>query len=517
MNIVLATMLAVLSIWDYPERQPRHEQLKTAFIAALKAGDTSTMTETCRRGVELLPDDPTWHYNLACSLAYFKDQTPALDELEKAIDLGFRDADAIARDSDLHRLAKNPRFDELVEYARRQAGRPMLVGPLATVPAVGVFGKTVALGAQNMVWDFDSGCFVARMNLTQTSNGGNVGDLYVNRDANHSRVVVTNWPGLTEVVLDREGRERRMDLDFPNTLYPYPVFGNASRGYSKGPYWRSLPRALMTYEARRMSLMCKMYCSNQLWVFPAVDDYNFSDTNYFGDVFASVSPYWITTQGRSWSDQPYLRGALEASRSFSPAVKRELVKRGMLSPTIQVLLRKSLKGVNGEDDYISSKAHPTAMPPNGFDTARLKKAAASLKISEIPPLATIAMVAPEKTSYTGHFPEITYATPCAWAFVLRAAEPVRSFLVKVRGGDEYAFAAVHDEVGAARVERIAPDTAKITIDKTLMTTTNRVDFAAFAKTGGSGWGAPAYVSFAVMDPSAPYSDPVLTQPEVKTE
>ena len=122
MNTFCIAILAVLSIWDYPARQPEHERLKAEFISALKTGDTSTMTETCRKGVELLPDDPTWHYNLACSLAYFKNQEPALDELEKAIDLGFRDAAAIEGDNDLKRVAKNPRFAELVEYAKRKLG-----------------------------------------------------------------------------------------------------------------------------------------------------------------------------------------------------------------------------------------------------------------------------------------------------------------------------------------------------------------------------------------------------------
>ena len=517
MNTFCIAILAVLSIWDYPARQPEHERLKAEFISALKTGDTSTMTETCRRGVELLPDDPTWHYNLACSLAYFKNQEPALDELEKAIDLGFRDAAAIEGDNDLKRVAKNPRFAELVEYAKRMADRPILTGPLATVPAVGFFGKTVALGSQNVDWNFDLGCFVARMTLAQTAPGANVGDLYMNRDDNHSRLVVTNWPGLTEVVLDREAKERHLHLDFPNMLFPYPVFGNVSRGLTQGPYWRSLPRALMTSQCGRMNLMSRLYLSNQIWVFPAVNDFDFASTNFFGDVFASVSPYWITTQGKSWSDQPYLRAALEASRSFNPSVKRDIVSRMLLAPTIQALIRKSLKDVKSEDDYLTSKAHPTAMPPNGVDLKKLKKLAGELRSNQIPPLAKIAMVAPAKVDYKGHFPELTYATPFAWAFVLRADEPSREFLVKVQGGSDFAFAAVHDPNKAATVERLGPDTARVRIDKTKLNTTNRVDFAAFAKTPDSGWGAPSFVSFAVVDPSAPYSDPVLTPPEIIQE
>ena len=43
-----------------------------------------------------------------------------------------------------------------------------------------------------------------------------------------------------------------------------------------------------------------------------------------------------------------------------------------------------------------------------------------------------------------------------------------------------------------------------------MSVTNRIDIGVFGRNADTGWGAPSYVSFAVVDPSAPYSDPVLT-------
>ena len=94
--------------------------------------------------------------------------------------------------------------------------------------------------------------------------------------------------------------------------------------------------------------------------------------------------------------------------------------------------------------------------------------------------------------------------------MLRSSDTNRTFLVRATGAQEYAFAAVHDEKGAAQVERVAPDVARVTLDRSVMTATNRVDVAVFGKNAGTGWGAPAYVSFAVVDPTAPYSDPFLT-------
>ena len=509
---VFSLLLAVLSVWDYPARQQQHEKLRRDFLVAMRAGDAEDMKAACEAGVKLLPDDPTWQYNLACALAYYKDQEPAFDALEKAIDLGFRDVDQIRVDTDLARLHKNPRWQETLEYAEERKTKPIMLGPLATVPATGVFGKSIALGEQNLAWDFDTGVFQALLKLVPEGAGGNLGDLYMNRDGDHSRCVVTNWPGLTEVKFDREGRARGMQLNFPNTLFPYPVFGNSSMGFTQGPYWRSIPRALVTTEARRLGAMAKFYLSNQVWVYPAVNDVNFS-TNFYGDVFASVTPYWIVTKGISWSDQYYLRSALEISRSLRPEVKKEIVAKGLLAPTVQAIVRKSIKGVKSEEDYLTALAHPTAMPPAGLDQKRMKQLAAGLKADEIPPLARIAAVAPEQVDYRGKFPELTYTSPFAWAFVLRAAAPRRSFIVKVDGGDEYAFSVVHGAEGAAKLERLAPDVAKITLEKSLVSPTNRVDLAMFAKTKKSGWGAPSFISFAVMDSSYPYSDPVLTPVE----
>ena len=502
-------LLAVLSIWDYPARQPQHEILRTRFAAAVRAGDTKAMEEASRAGVQLLPDDPTWRYNYACSLAYGKDQEPALDALQESIDLGFCNVAAIEADADLRRIRDNPRFKDLVEYAEETARKPFFMGPLAAVPATGPFGESIALGAHNLSWDFENGCFDAKLSLSGARTGGNFGDLYMNRDEDHSLLTVTNWPGLTRVRLDREGRARKMDVDFPNMSFPYPVFGNASRAFQNGPLWRSIPRALMTVEARRLRAMHRFYTSNQTWVFPAVKDYNFT-TNGFGDVFASVTPYWIATQGISWSDQYYLRAALEASRSFQPAVKEELVRRGLLAPTIQMLLRQSLKTVKDEDDYFTFRAHPTCFPPNGLDLARLKRRAAGLKVSEIPPLVTVPGAGSRPTETRPEVPELTYVSPCAWAYVLRTPDAERVFDILAAGAKEYRFAAVHDEKGLAKLVQLRPDLVRVTVDRARMTPTNRIDIAVFGRNPGTCWSAPSFVSLAVVDPQAPYSDPLLT-------
>ncbi|MCQ2367740.1 MAG: hypothetical protein MJ109_01855 [Kiritimatiellae bacterium] len=504
---VLAIVLAVLSIWDYPARQPRHEALRAQFIVALKEGDVETMTETCRKGVELLPDDPTWHYNLACSLAYAKEVAPALDELETAIDLGFRDSDAIADDNDLKRLKNVKRFKELVEYAKEMKSRPIMLGPNANVPANGIFGRTIALGEQNLLWDFDVGAFRASLELVRGASLGNTGDLYMNRDGMHSMLKVEDFPGLTRVTLDQEGRERRLDLDIPNMLFPYPLFGNASRAYLGNAYWRSLPRAMMTTEAGKLKVMRKAYLTNQFWVFPSHADTPPIGT--LGDVFPAITPYCLITAGRSYSDQYYLRAALEVSRSLRSEVKSEIVKRGLLSPTIQTLIRKNLIGVENEEDYLSPKAHPTAFPANGLDIEALKRAASSLTIAEIPPLVALQVTAAPVIERSV-WPELLFAEPFAYSFILRSSDEERVFDIKAYGADKYEFRQVHGDSGAVKIEKLMSNTARIRVKRSKLKVNERVDIAVFGKTKSSEYGAPSFVSFAVVDPTAEYSDPFLT-------
>ncbi len=71
-----------------------------------------------RRLVQLVPQNPTAHYNLACSLCLTGRIDPALDSLRQACDLGFRDADHLERDEDLTKLRTDPRFRELVLQLR---------------------------------------------------------------------------------------------------------------------------------------------------------------------------------------------------------------------------------------------------------------------------------------------------------------------------------------------------------------------------------------------------------------
>lgn len=79
-----------------------------------KAGRISDGLKMDRKLVRLLPDNATAHYNLACSLALCKRPNDALRSLQRAVALGYSDADWMTQDPDLDCLKSHPEFNELL-------------------------------------------------------------------------------------------------------------------------------------------------------------------------------------------------------------------------------------------------------------------------------------------------------------------------------------------------------------------------------------------------------------------
>jgi len=61
----------------------------------------------------LCPNDPSAHYNLACSHSLTGQLDLAVASLERALDLGFEDIKSMAVDPDLNNIRHHPRFKSL--------------------------------------------------------------------------------------------------------------------------------------------------------------------------------------------------------------------------------------------------------------------------------------------------------------------------------------------------------------------------------------------------------------------
>ncbi len=531
------------SVYDLPGTWLQHMQLRQNMVSAIQSGNIKAMEETCRTAVNLMPTDATWRYNLACALAYREDPGLALTELEKAIMLGFRNADQIAADSDLARISKEPRFKELVEKAKKLANEPIPGKPI-NKPLYLTQGEVATLTETNLVWNFDEGVFIALLKqlksttplttlalkysqtkptsperpfvaawLSEGSAAGNAGDIYMNRDGRHSMLARQDFPLLSEIKVEDAAVKRGLAFDHPNIMLPgFAVFGNASRARTQGSLWRSIPRASMT-DMGMPEKMNRFYLSNQFWVFPAHNDFGKPG---IGDCFPANAPFQFVTLGSSWSDQPYLRAALAASASFKHITKQTLIRRGLLAPTLQWLIRSTLKNVKDEEAYLSPAAHPAAFGVNLLDTKRLVNKAHELTPAQIPPVTSLSII--NSSLYPIRFPqsgvdfadplsEFLYITPTAISIILRSHEAERTFLFRANSLPDkdpqttYAWRVVNGDASAVKIsqplgERFdKPETgvAQITIDRSKIT--NRIDVAVFSKTKDTEFGAPSFISF----------------------
>ena len=533
------------SVYDYYAVAAQHQQLRDRFVDCVRRSDARGMEEVCRAGIELVSDDPLWHYNLACALSYRDDFSEAFAELEKSVRLGVRDVEMIRSDGDLKRISDDPRFAKVIDLAR-ELGDSLPPGKSPVVPAVVPPDLRLTVAETNLDWNFDANCFVAQIDMSYVTsavpkdaaeryNGpakkkmsawmregtaaGNVSEFYFNRDGGHSKLVITNYPGLVSVAMDEKARELGIDRLTPNVAFPRPVFGNASLAMTQGFMWRSAGRLHLT-DPQLCARMQFMYSNNQFWVFPAVDDFSTVATNRI-DRFASASPFQLLTEGRSWSDQEFLRAALAASAAMRPETKEAAIRRHLFAPTLQWLFRRSRPGVKSDDDYLTAKAHPTAFGKNDLDVERLVELSHSLRPADIPPAVALAIVNSSRFPVKYPRPEVDYpdvvaefisVTPFSISMVMRDAQAKRTVLVKAASFPRdnrdatFSWAVVHGDPGAVKIEPplgdspLAPQNGmvQITVDRRRIAPGGRIDVACFAKRAGTAFGAPSFVSFSTV-------------------
>jgi len=97
------------------ERDPFYADALRVHANNLAAkGQYTRALQLDRRLVRLLPDRAIPWYNLACSYAVLGMTEPAVDALQRALELGYRHIDHLRRDPDLKSLRHDPRFLRLL-------------------------------------------------------------------------------------------------------------------------------------------------------------------------------------------------------------------------------------------------------------------------------------------------------------------------------------------------------------------------------------------------------------------
>jgi hypothetical protein len=578
MQKYLALLLLPLFSWgaqdvfDMPRLYPQHRQLLQEMMQSIRAGKIEEMEAVARKAITLFPQDATWHYNLACALAYRADKTESLAMLERAIDLGFRNPSAIVADRDLKTLATEPRFKVLLEKATQLQGKPVagVTQPQATTS---VMGLPVKIEAGNTFWDFDKGHFQTLLtlvppSLNKISNyapdyagpakkeiqqwmkegtaSGNFGDLYLNRDNGHSSLVYTNFPGLTPLIYGTEAKAKQVNIGIPNGSFGYPVIGNASIAITGGPFWRSMPRAIQT-DPYQPTAALQWMLANQCWLYPAHRDY----TVETGDLYPANMPYYIISKGSSFSDIPFMEAVVATLAAFRPETKQTLLSKSLLVPTVQMILRATQKTLKSPEDYLTGLAHPIVFDATNLNVEAMVKMAHELTPQNLPLPVVLRTLKEEQAEggvdYFDQRPEGLIETPFAIARIIRGVrtkkrvmsleafvpglpQPPHPFEWKLLQGDPAKVTIKPLTPNGSRVE-ITVDCHGIYRPTPTAWMTSRVEIGCFLKTGEH-YAMPSIVSLTYLpnedrlyradgqiqsvdytNPRNRYADPMLTLPK----
>lgn len=460
----LATLLAVLAlacaaraadVFSMPQVFPRHQRLVMEFQRAIRAGSAEDMEAIARAGTALLPEDPTWRYNLACALSVQMKTDEALEVLERAIRLGFHDSKQISADADLASIHANPRFDELLRLADELSAEPPPHKPFT------VNAKNEAwVGPSNTVWNFTLGAFdtyflfptnhlasstnnvvnfpgpageAVRKWFKEGTAAGNIGDLYDNRDGGHSHIERGQFPFVTWTRYGAGAKERQYHR-IPAVQFffygPNATIGNSSTATVDGPYWRCNGRSLLT-DPHAMSQLAFAHFRNQLYIYPALRDFE-GDSDHL----PANNPYFLLSKGASWSDKPFMHAFFLSLAAMQPETKKFLSEKGIIAPILQWAFRVSQKGVDPADPetFMCGAAHPPVFDGSVVSPSRMVSLCHTLTTNSLPPIVFVEVLEEEvpqrDENYVDHFgSEVLFTTPQAIARVARRPQRMRRMVV----------------------------------------------------------------------------------------
>jgi len=399
-------------VFQLPELQGYHRRLETDFSLAMKKRDFAAAGDCIAKLIDLAPHDPLHFYNRACLRSLEGRREEVWPDLDRAVELGFRDSRVWRADRELALLHEDPRFSAVLAKADKLASQPVLpwVSP-------GLVRDGVAKVEEgNTAWDFRFGIFrsfftfpdsgggaqpvvtgqgaagdLLRQWLAEGSAAGHRGDLYDNHDLRHSTMDLASFPQLSRIEYGEAAAAQGLANGLQLRLfYNAVVVGNSSTAVTGGLHWRSLPRLAYTTPGGP-ALLYAQYAGNHLYLYPEHRDH---DVDHFGDVYPANTPYLITSQGSSGSDRPFLDAIACTLAAFTPASKAALAQRGALMPTIQMILRRTQKNA---PNYLSGDAHPSAFDASQLDVLAMVRLAHAIEPDKLPPLVRLRMLEETQT------------------------------------------------------------------------------------------------------------------------
>ena len=343
---------------------------------------------------------------------------------------------------------------------------------------------------------------------------GNIGDLYENRDRDHSLLRAEAFPQLTQVIYGDSARAQDMDYGLALDLsFNAPLIGNSSTALTSGAFWRSLPRMALTMgeDGSGPFRLYQNYSSGQIHVYPEHRDHDPER----GDLLPANTPYILISQGSSGSDRAHMQALAMILAAFSPKTKAMLRKTGLIGPTVQMVYRRARVGVRSRAAYLSGAAHPSVFRNRDISLERMVGLANAISPETIPPMVRLEVVkethAQEGLDFFGEgTSEVLFNTPSAIARVWRSRAANRSMVISTAGTRDpngraltFDWVVLRGNPERVKITPLDPDGRRARIDLTWQdsspapgapdTMSARIDIGVFANNGAHD-SAPAFIS-----------------------
>lgn len=263
---------------------------------------------------------------------------------------------------------------------------------------------------------------------------GNIGDVYDNRDGDHSSLRMNQFPQVRKIIYSTEEKKRRRHWALMREVWPHIVVGNSST--SAGPT-RSGSNARTGYAVPVfLARLHQQYRKNNLYIYPEHLDYDPGRDKRpgYGDLFHLNTPYIIISRGSSGSDRPFMKAAFRTLAAFRPDVKQKLAEAGLLMPAVQMILRRTYGGIDSDEQYMTGAAHPTAFAGGKVDEMAMVKLANAMTVDKLPPLSQLEVVEESASEalrdvLTGRHPERRGETPHAISRVYQGPRPAYRMVI----------------------------------------------------------------------------------------
>lgn len=393
-----------ISVFEMPEVQAA----QVSLASLMQSGNLEQAGPLAQQLAKRYPSLPFAHYVMAILAARAGDADGAISGLERAIDAGYRDVRGLELNPAFETISSDPRFGGLVERVKGLDGSE--AGEVADVAPAPVRDGVARIDEANTVWDprlnllqsrfkFNSRLFsdnrvdIGKDPPAELLNSwfrggraaGNIGDLYDNRDRNHSALSRKLLPQVAWLEYGPKAKATGLDFGLNSILfYNAPTYGNSSVGV-QGLY--SIARFAMS-NPRDVSVMYLQYRANQIYIYPSVRDH----APFGYDAFPANIPYILVSRGKSGSDKPFMHAVANIMAAFKPEVKKHLTGSGLLMPTVQMVFRRGQTGVETAQDYLSPTTHPTVFDGERIDREKMIRLANVLEISDIPPMVTLTVL-----------------------------------------------------------------------------------------------------------------------------